>query len=791
VVANGGQGGDQTSVGVGGSGGTGSSNTIHFNGGSGGTNSGSSTGGSDNPLSLAKISGMFVGNTLSDSIISAWYILNDTGPTGGYINDNSLNQKKGSVTNFNGGLGLAQTATPSQVPAYAASADPPVLGNAQAAGLCAEVKIGSLSKPSAQVSTTAFAFSGSKLTISCWVQCDPSGVWSNNVNTATGVIAANCTGYMAGGSSMGAGYALFWYNSGTGSNPNWILYGSVSNGSSATRVSWTQGSPTPGQWIYVVMTYDAGTLKLYVNNTFYTQSSTSSGYTSVPGGGYVTRLFMDPNSATNWFFGSCANIWFAEDCATTTMIAQAYAAGSAVTGGAGGGAAGGPSAVGGNGNASSGVIAGTGGTPTTIPASLASTNTVAMGGYAGSAAGAGNKSPSAPAQGLYGGGGGGSGDMPSNSALTTLTIPFASAAAYCGVDATSNPNTPYSVNQQSNPGSGINTVLFAGGQATDAASGSKNSILLLPATLKALLGSGKYTVEQVFISFTNAYQNNPEQTILELGYSADIVLPQTYNGASLVSYIGAIPIASGEATLTYDLTQSGIGTLLQSGAATAFVIGPGDTPTFDAYNAPYGPGFYASIYGPGAYDPFGNAQYPYLTIVLQETMTTQQGSAGAPGGILITVIDNYNTPVATIEPYATTDADGNQFAEGYTGTTTAFDPTETTPGNFLPESWKSLSSILTSPWAQQGGGIPFRLQMLSTGQVSIQGEINSHGSTSGAIGTLPAAYWPTNQQVVGCFNQINGQTNYLSISSAGVLTIVGTISASAAVYFITGNYHLN
>lgn len=790
VVANGGYGGDQTAVGIGGAGASGSTNTIHFNGGNGATNN-AGGGGSDNPVALAKITGMFAGNTLSAGIIPCWYVLNDLPPTGGYINDNSLNQNFGYVTNFNGGMGLAQIAAPAQAPAYTTAITLPGLPNAQAAGLVEEVQIGSLTKPSAQISVPNFAFAGSKLTVSCWVQCNPVGVWSNNVNGATGVIAANTQHYTSGNTMKG--YALYWFNAGTGSNPNWQLFGTVGNGTSRTAVSWTQGAPTPGQWLYVVLTYNTGVLDLYVNNVL-KQSATSVGYTSVPGGGFVTRLFMDPNSATNWFFGSMANIWWATDCATSTLINQVYAA-ATTTGGGGGGASGGPSAAGGNGVSSVGALAGAGGTPTAIPASLTLTNTPAMGGYAGSAAGSGNSSPSAPAGGSYGAGGGASGDMPSNTALTVLTVPFASAATYCGPDASSNPGTPYSVSQQSNPNSGVTTVLFSGGAATDAATGTKNSIMLLPATLKAMLGTGKYTVEQVFLSFTNAAQNSAVETTLEVGYSADTVLPQTYGGVSLVSYVGAIPVPAGAGAVTYDLTQSGLGALLQSGAATALVIGPGDTPTFDAYSSAAGPEYYCSIYGPGAADGFGNSQAPYLTVVLQKTLTTQQGSSGAAGAITVTVIDNSQTPVSNIQPYATTDSSGNQFAQGYTGTATAFDPTVSTPGSFVPETWKAIT-IFSGTWAAQGGGIPCRVKLLAnTNQVTIQGELNSHSGTGTTVGTLPTGYWPANQQTVSCIvsnsTGITGQVNCISIATNGVMTMVGPVSATAAVYFMSGTYHLD
>lgn len=789
VVANGGTGGDTNTIGIGGAGGTGSANSVHFDGGAGGTNTSANS--ADNPLTLAKISGMFVGNTLSDGIIPAWFILNDVGPTGGRLNDNSLNQSWGYVTNFTGGLGLAQTATPSQVPAYASAAQPPNLPNAQAAALCTEFKIGSLSKPSAQIETDDFTFLGNKLTLSCWVQCDPVGVWSNNVNTATGVIAANCLHYTSG--SMASGFALYWYNAGTGSSPNWQLFGTVSNGSSRTAVSWTQGAPTPGQWLYVVMTYNAGTLDLYVNNVL-KQSATSSGYTSVPAGAFVTRIGMDPNSATNWFFGSITNLWFANDCATTALLNQAFGGTVAPTGGSGGGASGGPSANGGAGNSATGSAGGAGGTPATQPAAVAGTTTPAMGGYAGAAAGASDSAPSAPAQGSFGAGGGGSGDMTVSPALTVLTVPFSTAAAYCGTDAVSNATTAYNPNQQNNPASGLNSLLYAGGLASDTNTGSKNSMLLLPASVKAQLAG--YTVTQVFLTFTNAYPTNNGESLLEVTYSADTSLPTTYNGSTIAGAVGQVPIPSGAGTIMYDISSSGIGAKLAAGTATAFIIGPGQTPTFDAYNAAAGSNFYCSVYGPGAADQFGNNQYPYLTIVCQKAGSLQQGSAGASGCIKITALDYANVPVSITQPYAGTDANGNQFAQGYTGPATAFDPEISTPGSFVPETWKAIT-IFTSPWLPQGGtGTPCRVKLLAnTNQVTIQGEINSHGTTSATIGTLPSAYWPTNQQSIACAvsnsTGVTGQVNCISISTVGVMTMVGPISATAAVYFMSGTYHLD
>jgi hypothetical protein len=781
VIANGGQGGDQTSVGIGGLGGQGSGNAVHFPGGDGGTNGSSHS--SDNPLSLAQVNGMFVGNTLGTGIINCWYILNDLPPTGGYVNDDSGNRYSGVVTNYGpsgGGMALNSYGAPSQVPAFAQAANPPTMPNAQAAGTVAGILVGALNSPSAKLESPDFGLRTTpRLTVSCWIQCDPSGTWGNTVNGSYAMIAANTGGY--NGNSM-KGYALFLHQDGSPSSPSWSLHACVGNGTSRTTIPYSIGQ-TPGAWYYVVMTYNSGLLTLYVNGTS-VGTATSSGYTSVPTGQSGNSMMaMDISSNINWFFGAICNIWWAADCATSTLVTQVYGGSGPATGGAGGGASGGPSAPGSAGVSAAGALGGAGGTPPVTLASLVLTTTKSMGGYAGAAAGAGNPSPSAPSGGLYGGGGGGSGDMPASPVLTVLTVPFTSAATYYGTDASSNPGTPYSVNQQANPGSGLTSVLFAGGAATDAASGSKNSVLLLPRNLKAMLGNGTYTVAQVFITFTNAAPNNAVETILELGYSADTALPQTYTGASLVKYMGAVPVVTGAATVTYDLTPSGLGALLASGAATALVIGPGATPTFDAYNAPYGSGFYCSIYGPGAYDGFGNAQYPYLTIVLQKTLTTQPGSHGAGGAILITAINNTHIFVSSVQPYTTTDAGGNlmtggytgpvtainqatnvpagtlqpvagndnvngdgtgnTFAAGYTGKAVSYDPSVTTPGTLVPETWHTVTP-------QNGWVIHSlcRYRLMPHNIVHVELDIQDNTATTGVMFTLPSGYWATNSQFV-------------------------------------------
>jgi hypothetical protein len=398
VVANGGLGGDSTSVGIGGAGGDGSSNSIHFPGGAGGTNN--SDNGADNPVSFSEVpTGFF---TLNEGNIEAWYVLNDA--SGTRVNDDSGNAALGVITNYSGGWKDSAATAPAQVPAYAGAAAPPSQPNATTSGKAGRFSLGSLTSASAKITCQAFPFSGTDLTVSCWLQCDPSGTWGNTAAGSYAVIAANTKNY--DGNAM-KGYALFLVNQGTTASPNWVLTAAVGNGTSQTKVATSLGAPSPGTWYYVVMTYAAGTLSLYLNAALEGTAS-SSGYTSVPSGAYATTLGTDPGVVANWFFGYMSNVWFAQDCATPTLVSQAYGL-TPATGGSGGGASGGPSAAGGGGLSGSGATGGHGGTPPARPASLATTATPGMGGFAGAVGGEGNASPATPGGSVYGGGGGGSG----------------------------------------------------------------------------------------------------------------------------------------------------------------------------------------------------------------------------------------------------------------------------------------------------------------------------------------------------------------------------------------------
>jgi hypothetical protein len=772
VMAHGGQGGDQTSIGIGGDGGDGSGNSIHFPGGAGATNN--SANGSDDPSSLIQISGSsyWTPSTVNGSSWVQELILNDDTHGTNVLNDASFTTNGAVVTNYSpGGLASSSdgvTGAPTQVPAYASTAE--TYGtNPTIAGGCVHFTVGQATKPSARILCSGFGLSGSHFTLAVWVQA-PDGIWANNTYTgAKGLVASNRASYPGNT----AGYSIYFQNTGTASSPVWTLFFSTGTGSDHGTIS-SPVPATPGTWYYIVCTFDSGVHNLWVNNVKVATGTTA--YTSVPGGTYHTSLGLNPVNTNDQFFGYMSNFWAVNgNGAQSALIAQAYGL-TPATGGGGGGASGGPSAPGGVGLAAAGATGGTGGSPPVQPASLLSTTTQSMGGFFGGNAGTGGGFSSSGG-GFSGGGGGGSGDMPANPAQVTLQFPFPSAATYCGTDAGSNAGSLYNVNQQSNAGSGINSLLYSGGQASELASGTKNCMLLLPAGLAQQLGAGAWAIAGLFLTVTNAYPDNTVESILEIGYSSDTVLPETYTGASLTAYAGALPIPPGAGTITYDLSQSPLATsnILTNGTATALVIGPGTTPGFDAYNAPSGPAFYCAIYGPGAYDKFGNPQFPYLTVIIEKTLTGQYGSPGGPGGILITAVNNTAIPVGLTNAFAGKDDGGNQYAAGYTGTVTAFQPGGT-PGAFVPETWHKAT--LASPWTGTGNGYNgFWYRMNPDGfceavfDVGPSSSVNSP-STIVSAGTIPSSYYPSASTNAGpcCVYGALGSGSvipYLEISNTG------------------------
>lgn len=650
VVAHGGAGGDAGNTGNAGVGGTGSLNSKVFAGGPGGLNvpgtggGSGGQGGTDNPVSLAAAG-------LLSVTPNAWYVLDDAS-SNGQVNDNSGNSLAATAAGIGGNsLAFAQAGAPVQVPGATGGGNPPSAPNPTVAGTQVQFPLNAPTQASGYIITPGAYIRGSNLTISCWVTPDPSATWGNTVTGSRAVVAANTSGYAAGANA--AGVALYFSNSGTPAHPSWSLNWYCGSGTASNTVSHSL-APVAGTAVYVVATFSSGTMTLYINGV--SAATGSAGFTSFPVGSGVT-CGINPGLTSDWFFGYLANLWLAQGVLSSSGVSQAFqgTGASSTTGGAGGGASGGPEATGGTGAGGSGVTGGGGGTPATQPTGDLGLTTPASGGVSGSHSGSTN-SGSTPAP---GGGGGGAGASTSPPAVITVQVPFTTAATYCGTDAgVGAAQTVFNPVLQGSAG-----CLFAGGQPNDIASGSKNSLMIIQPGLAATLKNGSYTVTRVTLTVTSANPQAIQATLLEVGWSPGTTLPSTYGAADVGGSAGVVEIPVGATTVTADLTLSQLGLNLQNGTATALVLGPGASPSFDAFNADTGANFYNVIHGPGSYDQAGNSLAPYLTVTYAQTTSVQQGSNGGTGAIRVTFINQAQTLLGSWNNTQGIHAQGGQLTE--------------------------------------------------------------------------------------------------------------------------------
>lgn len=790
VVAHGGAGGDAGNTGLGGDGGSGSANTVAYAGGAGGTDlpgTGGGTGGqggTDNPVSL------YTAGLLSQTPV-AWYILNDAS-SNGQVNDDSGNGNQASLSGPGGNtIAFGQPGASPQVPAYAAAPNAPSAPNPTTVSTRAQFPLTSLTTSAGCILTPGIYFQGRAVTISGWVTCDPSGTWGNTAAGSRAVIAANTSGY-TGGSD--AGGALYLRNTGSRANPSWTLNWYCGNDATSLTIS-TALPAVPGTAYYVVGVFDDGAMTLYVNGT--SVATGSAGFSSLPGGDYSMTLGLSPLQSSDWFFGFMSNVWIANGALSAGGVTQAYSgsgSGTSTEGGAGGGASGGPAAAGGAGAAGSGSSGGAGGTAATQPAADIGLNTPASAGIAGAAGGSGNSGITG-APGAGGGGAGSSLSTPPD--IVTITVPFVTAASYCGTDAlgsaSAGPLTgsvtspaasadispvitftqagtytgywtvtlagtvgtadadnfavmlnsaarvaasvnagatgayaqvPFTVTVNAGDtiavasvgtattgalyeatlsvvgggaaGSVYNPViqgttgrLFTGGQASDVASGSKNSLLIVPPGLAASLRNGSYVVTRVTLTVSNANPLAAQAALLQVGWSGDTFLPLVYGGGDIAGSAGVVEIPAGSATVTADLTESQIGAYLQNGSATALVLGPGFTPGAAAYSAATAADFYTAVYGPGATDSAGNSLAPYLTITYAQSTTVQQGSPGGAGGIRVTYLNQGESLVGSWNATSGISAQGGQLTE----TSVVLGSAGVTDGGHLAATLSELSAL--------------------------------------------------------------------------------------------------
>ena len=285
-----------------------------------------------------------------------------------------------------------------------------------------------------------------------------------------------------------------------------------------------------------------------------------------------------------------------------------------LTGGCGGGGSAGNSGGGGSGTSS----AGSGGT---------AGGTAGAGG--GAAGGAGGNAGNPGSAGSAPGGGGGGCGAATITGQFSKTYYFTTSGAFYGSDAIGG-----NANQRQN----LNSTLYQGGESGGGGNynGTAKSMLLLPSSVQSDLSG--VIIDSVSLTLVNESTWYSTMTVV-LGWTGYTNIPVTWNGSG-INAVSQFQIGSG-ATLTQDLTNTGLGVALQNGTAGSLSLGPG-TPGYNLGN-------FGSLYG------ISGGGAPFLTVTGHTGTTQVKAGHGANGQVRISYATPVSTVVASSQPTAVTD----------------------------------------------------------------------------------------------------------------------------------------
>ena len=388
--------------------------------------------------------------------------------------------------------------------------------------------------------------------------------------------------------------------------------------------------------------------------------------------------------------------------------------GSQSTGGCGGGGAAGPLGggwVGATSSGSGGVPGGQGNNNNTGPNG-------GKGGDGGAAAANGNNG------GAPGAAGGGCGAATS-AATGSNQYRLSSSASYYGSDAAGG-------NANGLRGHGS---MYQGGETASGGTynGTQKSLGFIGGNPQGDL-SGK-TIDQVTIrlEWQHCWYNSGSYIIL--GYTGFTYAGASWNGSGItaVKTWKQAALDQGTGPRTTDLSGTGFGAALQSGAAQSISFGPGS-----AYNL----NNYGYLYGAGG----DNAQNPLITVNWHTGAVPVRAGAGADGQVAI----SWNVSgvlTQALQPAAGTDSGSNAFGPGFTGQVQAFQP-GASPS--VVEGWHPVATFGSGFAASGNGANGFWYRLLPDLSVEIAFDVKFTGTwASGAYfipaGTLPAAYRPLRQ----------------------------------------------
>lgn len=408
-------------------------------------------------------------------------------------------------------------------------------------------------------------------------------------------------------------------------------------------------------------------------------------------------------------------------------------ASASFTGGAGGGAAAGTTNTGANGNNNSGSSGATGGT---------GTNGGGNGGNGGASTANGNN-------GVFpGGAGGGAGAAPGGTSVTKSYRPT-QTGSYFGSEVGQNRRNTNGAMYQGCASGEINTT------------GDQYSIALYNKSQIASDFSGA-TITGVTVEVTNSHSWFNSGQYLVFGYANFGSLGPVGNltGAHLNSQSSFIS-EGGTKTFSTPFLKSPI----QGGTFNCLILGPSKSTSGGAQ----------SLWNYG-FQNGGSSFGPILKISGNTGAGTASAGDGADGQVIVTQTSTSQL-VGALSPIIQTDTAGNQVAIGYTGPTTAIQPSSSPA---LPESWHYIlnGTTGTAPTGTTSNANNFiRYKLLAeTNMAVINFNIAGSFAPNVNIGTVPTGYRPAKQQL--CELAIAEPTAPTSAGPRTVINASGTFSAN-------------
>lgn len=437
------------------------------------------------------------------------------------------------------------------------------------------------------------------------------------------------------------------------------------------------------------------------------------------------------------------------------------------TGGGGGGASGSPFGAGGagtNSTSSSGTSGGAGGTDK------------GAGGAGGNAASNGTNGSSP------GGGGGGAGAATGTGTFKKDYYATASAT-YFGSDAIGG-----NANQLRNSSlaNGQGTMTQGGETANNGRyNGTMKALFLLDSpTIQSDLSG--VTITKVTVRMENEHTWYNSGMFVILGYANFDHFGATWNGASTTG-VKTYWQTEGSNYVS-DVTNLGLGNALKAGTAKCITLGNNTQRQMDLYN--YGYFFGASS---------DTSQAPRVHVEGNTGGSGATAGNGSDGQIRIT----YAQPgglVAAVQPASGTDANGNAFAAGYTGSVSQVQP-GSSPA--LIETWHSFAPLATgfnitgSSWNSDTPYADYKL--LPDGSLKLRALINV--AISGGPGgntwkvltgsALPAAYRPPSARYfaltwseLSLFSGSNNNGGAGVLEPSGNIQVFGGATNGSSVTFL-------